>query len=184
MAVVRFSPRPWPEGCRTRAPRTPRNPTWAAKKSGSEAHRPAGTARRQVKPATGLCVCSAGPARLLGGTYRLSAILPAPPLMTARRIRLPGQPTCRRAGNGQGGIRTRGTPNEVRRFSKPVHSATLAPVRPLRYHQRGCGWTCVANRPPFWPARNQPDGKSTDPGVRLSRADPGVRPHQPDPWVL
>ncbi len=34
---------------------------------------------------------------LLAGTYRPSAILPAPPLMTPGRIRLCGRPACRRA---------------------------------------------------------------------------------------
>ncbi len=62
-------------------------------------------------------VASSGPAR------------PSPPLSDGAR-------------NGQGGIRTRGTPCEVRRFSKPVPSAARPPVRrgkdtptPSRYRQ-------------------------------------------------
>ena len=125
------------------------------------------------------------PPDLLGGTYRPSAILPAPPLMTAGRILHPGRPTCWRAGGpvtDRAGFepavpltRYAGLAN---RCLQPLGhlSGLKTHSRPL---QRGCQWTCDANRHPFWPARNQPGGKTPDPGVRLMRASSSAR--TPDP---
>ena len=96
-------------------------------------------------------------------------------------------PAPRRAGNGQGGIRTRGTPNEVRRFSKPVPSATRPPVR-LPHNspggKGGCQRPGARSVPDLDPAGSAGprDAANAAVGGSLGRGCPGLaHPSLPGP---